>query len=671
MDYRIIREKKFLCSLMLSFLVGFLICLSQGFRFVSYTNDDYMISLLLSKGEAHTLYINYLFSNFLVFLQSVFNGINCFVLVQHILCFISIVILSYIILCNNNSIFGIIISVIFSSLVFLSSILMVQYSQTPVVICVAGVGLMTYAFLRERRRGVRIFQYIIAAIMIVISSLFRIASFEVCLLFSILFLFCVFLRYFFETVDVTNVWKSLFQTIKKFLPLIICFFISCIFAFGANFVSEIILKSDEHYVELSSYNSARMQVDDYETLPYNGNELFYQSNGINSKEELSLYHYDKETYGKDVLKNIADMSSKTLLNGESKVLYSFKKTVYRFIRTIKDIYGNIIKWKEMLGLRINDKVFAFIVLGICTCIIIAVFLLAFLYSKKRQKTINSKRIVFLMLFLLLWLVFFMVVKIRTISLLFIPLCGTVFFLLINSKKYYAECILFSVIPMALYLYQSNFRISYRVSYTFLIPSIFYLLFLVNVKLEKTKNNKKAKYKFIEQMVFCIILTISFSIASIFSYLDFYPKNSMNYELKLREYIDNHPDTVFMNWITINSLIDEGYYNALYVPNVPDNEVMIGWYMYSNYFENHLKETRTENLLLDIIDQNKRIILVENEIMTLEEQEKQYEVFYNNHYFNGEKRVDLETEIIYEYGLQSNNPERNIKRAGVYKVNSIR
>ena len=58
-------------------------------------------------------------------------------------------------------------------------------------------------------------------------------------------------------------------------------------------------------------------------------------------------------------------------------------------------------------------------------------------------------------------------------------------------------------------------------------------------------------------------------------------------------------------------------------------------------------------------------------MTLEEQEKQYEVFYNNHYFNGEKRVDLETEIIYEYGLQSNNPERNIKRAGVYKVNSIR
>ena len=130
-------------------------------------------------------------------------------------------------------------------------------------------------------------------------------------------------------------------------------------------------------------------------------------------------------------------------------------------------------------------------------------------------------------------------------------------------------------------------------------------------------------------------------------------------------------TVFVNWITINCLIDEGYYNALYVPNVPDNEVMIGWYMYSNYFEKHLKETGTENLLLDFIDQNKRIILFENEVTTLEEQEKQYEVFYNTHYYHGEKRVDLETEIIFEYCLQSNNPERNIKRAGVYKVTSIR
>lgn len=95
-------------------------------------------------------------------------------------------------------------------------------------------------------------------------------------------------------------------------------------------------------------------------------------------------------------------------------------------------------------------------------------------------------------------------------------------------------------------------------------------------------------------------------------------------------------TVFVNWITINCLIDEGYYNALYVPNVPDIEVIIGWYMYSNYFEKHLKETGTENLLLDIINQNKRIILMENEIMTLEEQGKQYESFYNTHYFHGEK-----------------------------------
>ena len=111
-------------------------------------------------------------------------------------------------------------------------------------------------------------------------------------------------------------------------------------------------------------------------------------------------------------------------------------------------------------------------------------------------------------------------------------------------------------------------------------------------------------------------------------------------------------TVFVNWITINCLIDEGYYNALYVQNVPDIEVIIGWYMYSNYFEKHLKETGTENLLLDIIDQNKRIILVENEIMTLEKQEKQYESFYNTHYFHGEKRVSLETEIIYTFNKKS-------------------
>ena len=67
-----------------------------------------------------------------------------------------------------------------------------------------------------------------------------------------------------------------------------------------------------------------MRVADYETVPYQGNESFYNSVGIHSQAELSMFGYDKESYNADTLNKIADCSEKIVQDGDSKPVFAIK-----------------------------------------------------------------------------------------------------------------------------------------------------------------------------------------------------------------------------------------------------------------------------------------------------------------------------------------------------------
>ena len=164
-----------------------------------------------------------------------------------------------------------------------------------------------------------------------------------------------------------------------------------------------------------------------------------------------------------------------------------------------------------------------------------------------------------------------------------------------------------------------------------------------------------------------MLLVSFIIPSIWCLNRFYPQCTLNYNMSLRDYINNHSENIFIVGTQTNACVDEGYYNALFVPNIPDNEVLIAWTNSSDFFINDLKKKNINDILLDSINSNIRIVIEENGTNDLIEQKKNYEDFYNVHYFNGNNTVKLDLDKQFNYNIYCENPERSIKKVGVYKV----
>ena len=319
--------------------------------------------------------------------------------------------------------------------------------------------------------------------------------------------------------------------------------------------------------------------------------------------------------------------------------------------------------KERVHLPISNKLFLLMVAVLLFGI--AILFIFLVYKRKtrlgKEKTPKHNYILNTII-ILTWLLFFLITKINDNNFLFLPLFIIVIVAMVFDKvKNHVAYILFTIAPMALYLYQYNFRISYRVSFAFLFPAILYMFCLVDF--QKSRFNRKR----IACMVLYSLLIVSFLFPSIWCLQRFYPQCSLIYDMKLRDYIIDNQDNVFIVNTPTNACVDEGYYNALLVPNIPDNEAMIAWTNSSDSFINDLKEKNINDILLDSINSNIRIVIEENGTNDLIEQKKNYEDFYNVHYFNGNNTVKLELDKQFNYNIYCENPERSIKKVGVYKV----
>lgn len=655
-------DKKFLLSFLLCFIIGGVIFAACGFRFAYYTNDDYQISFYLTKGESHSLYLNYFLSSILSIIQQFVPYINCFIVLQHICCFFSMVIIMYVLLNKMDRIIGLIVSISICSFVFITNILLVQYSQTPIVMCVAGAVLAAYATLFESNKKYRILQITVSIVIIITASLFRFVPFLLCLGFFFLFVFCTIFTLFADTDKSKSYFSRLCMCLRHCFALILVLIISFLVSCGFYLVSETINSSDASYSQYVAYNDARMRVKDYEIVPYEGHEEFYNSIGINSKVELTMLEFDKDLYDAEVLNKIADYSEMIVQDGDSKPVYAIKKTAERLIRSMKDVDETILSIKDAIGLPIENNLFMLLVVTL----VIGLFIL-FIYIKNRltiknKITIKPLEQLLIISIVVAWILFFIVAKINGHNFLFVLLCLIVLVALFfdESHKYLAY-VIFTLAPMSIYLYQFNFRISFRVTFAFLFPSIIFMLFLI--KLPKIK----VPFKELSRLISYFLLSLSFIIISIGSLFLLYPECSLRFDMQLRDYIEEHSDNNFIIRIPTNACVDEGYYNAFLVPDIPENEIMMCWSNSSDYFNNDLKARKIENLLLDSINSNNRIVIEENETNDLEKLKEDYEDFYNIHYFNGNDTIKLELEKSFSYNIQSDASWRNIREVGIYKV----
>ena len=657
---------KFLCSVLICIIIGLIVSVVTGFRFEYYTNDDYQMSNLFKNGEVHNLLINFFLSSVLSFVQQQITFINVFTVLQQICCLFSSVIVVYVLLKKLDAKFALLLSAMICSFIFVSDVLIIQFSQTPVVICVAGVVLAYYASLFETRRKYKLFQLIVSGSIIVIASLFRFTPFGVSAGFAFLFLICVICSNICGSKKSEKFLSGIICSIRKCISLILVIAISFSSAFCLYIFSEIINSSDSSYSKFVEYNNARSRIDDYETAPYEGHEAFYNSVGINSNAELTLFRFDKNKYDAQTLNKIADYSEKVIQGGDSKPVYAIKKAVKRFYNSTKDIYRFILSVKEKINIPISNVLFLFF----CVIILIGIAAFILIVHKKKKPFVKSNknriRQIFGAFIVISWAVFFLITRIMFAQItnhnfLFIPLfliVLTAFF--IDKAQNGFAYLVFSLAPMGLYLYQDSFRMSYRVSFSFLFPAVIFMLVLIEYPKDNASNNKIVKY-----VSYSTVLA-GLALCTVWCVFRFYPQYSLYYDMKLRDYIEESNNTFIVGTST-NACVDEGYYNSMLPPSIPENEIMLAWSNSSDYFENDLKDRQIQDILLDSINSDMRLVLKANEGTDLDEQKQTYEDYYNIHYFNGNKRIKLEIEKQFKYDVYCDNPERSIRKVGVYKV----
>ena len=275
------------------------------------TNDDYIMSILVQHGDAHSIFMNFFLVAFNVLMQKVFTSVNMFMVLQIANALLAFFILDYVFLSKFRGKPGFFVAFVFDALFLYMGIIVVQWTHTAVYLCAAGFSLLYYGFFCEKRKGVRRFQIAAAVVVVLAGACYRFIVFEVSLAFFLLMCGCVFL----ETVLVKkrggeNLKEALIGGIKRFLGIVISIAVITAMVFGVRALGEK-CNASERYAEFKAFNSARVGINDYKVAPYSENEEFYNSIGIVSQNDINTirrYYYDKDFFTTDRLKEISQYS---------------------------------------------------------------------------------------------------------------------------------------------------------------------------------------------------------------------------------------------------------------------------------------------------------------------------------------------------------------------------
>lgn len=653
---KLLTKNKFIFSVIITAVFTLLLLLISGFQVVYSTNDDYLISWLIFNGEEKSFFINYFLQTFLVILQSLLPFVNCFSLFQLIGCFTALISINYVILSQRKGSLSIVLSLLTSVLVCSTSVVVIQWTHTTTLMSIAGFVLLIYSLQNEKRKKYRIFQIMFSSILVVTGSLLRFVAFEICTIFVVIYMLLILIENIIKTKNsfLKRIWASI--KVKKSLILTVIIVIS----FALNIISTVIVNSDNSFIEHQAFNNARAQVTDYSVKNYEGNEEFYNNIDINSKEELDLaliWHIDKNFFDTEKFTAISEYA-----NNSQDIIANLK---YAMIKSVQKIYKVFVDVKTTLNLPINNMVFITII-GLL-CILFAIIWYS-LY-KKLEKDNTTKLTIFLRITAILisiatWNLFVFAFGLNSNSIFtFIVFGLTVVSAIISSRYNFMLSFCLNLFSIALYIYQSYSRISFRVSFTIFIPAIVLIVYaILSTHIEK----KDANNLLITNTVVTIVLVVTVLCSCINIWMYNVIPNICTYDTELNGYIKQNSNEFFFHINKEYAKIDKAYTKPLQPLSYPDNTIPYGgWQTASECYENMLKDHSVECIFFEMIDSdNRRFILSEADgydIVNI------YENHYNSHYASEHKTISLvrekELSVVKTTWFNDNETE-NI---GIYKV----
>ena len=612
------------------------------------TNDDYIMSVLIQAGDDRNIFMNYFLTHLHVVIQRMLPFVNWFSLLQVIFSFAAVTVVNFVLMKKQQGIEGLIFSLIFDFLFVATVMVTVHWTQTTALMCGAGFVLLFYALMLEERRGFKVFQIIVAFFLTVFGSLYRLVAFELSALIFALICLCFFIK---EVSVILNTqkgfFKAFFKTLRRYLSLMICAVLIVCLALGAELFSDKIKEADPDYQGYVDYNYVRSSVNDYKVPNFEDNEEFYRSVGIESKDDLNMVmklHTDKGYFDTARLKAVADYS-------ESKGMGMISATQMA-IRFIKSQIKRFLSVESRMGILLVLGIGGLLGLGLC--------IVLFIFR-------NKLKFLFPILLCVVWFFFMKYYGIKLETVLFLPLilfiALTVFF---YNRYHFLFCAAMSFITMALFFYQNFSRIRYRVSYTFLLPAILFLLFSysrehLQVRFEEPKTFLKVIYA---------VVAVGAS-AAVICYANVKYLNSnlahinIGFDDSVQDYVEEQDDTFFIYTYPLYPVLDSSFFNPLRPSDCPQNTMIYGdWQMASAYYENTLKENHIENLFEEMKNSpDKRIII---SLSSSFDYVAMYESYYNAHYAEEGETVKLIEEAHFEPEYD-NTSESYRKYIGIFKV----
>lgn len=640
-------EKRLLFALIISFLTAIIFSVVSGFRYVYEGKDDYVMSMLIADGDSNSLFLNYFLTVSFVKIQSFFSTINVFGLSQQLNCFLSSIIIGYVFLSKYNNGFGVLLASAQSIIIFGTSIIMIQWTQTATIMCSAGLILLVHSFRFEERKRIKAIHICVSLALVIIGSFYRFTASLVCFAFFALYVFCFLLEEVMKAKGRDRFTHSLFITLKRNAVLLLAIVAVISASFGFWILSDNIKGNIQGNDEYVYYNNGRSKVTDYDVAPYEGNESFFNGIGILSKEDYNMMckaHIDRDYYNAEKLNAVGDYSSEyySVNNAVSKVEYALKKT-------IKQEYRTLLKLKEFLPVNMSNKAFLALV-GIIAVLFIA-FAVLFLVRARKQNILKFRKRLSLfssIVLSLIWINFVVVFGVDSSNILFLPIMAfAVLTVYISNRYQHIFCYLFSIATITLYCYQKWFRFSFRVSCTFLLPSLFFLVLLfdsgnIRANLMDMMRNQGKKIKkglFACAVAVSMLLTVSVE-SCVWSNL--YIDNTVtcsNDKTDILSFFEEHPETLFVHKTSVYAYFDEAYYNPDLLPSFPDNTLnYAGWNIASAGYDRLLAEKGVTNLFEQMIDnEHMQFVLIENEDFDVAHM---YEEYYNIHYAKNGKHIRI-------------------------------
>ncbi len=607
-----IAKSDFCISAILTAVTFFICLLVSNFNVIYATTDDLGTELMAVKGYL-TPFISYFLSVAIIKLQTVFTKVNVFILLQIILNVVSVFAISFCFLKRFNkkaiSIFCIfIINLLFAY----TSFVLLQFTQTATIVCTAGYLIIFTVFKIETVKGKKIAGYIIGTLFILMSALIRTSCFYSVTLIFIIYTLCDLYMY----IGNKRIKKDLLaEVFNKYIKVAVVCAFACILALGATRLSNYFLDLPQNIQGLRQYNTIRSQVEDYDIVPYENNEEFYNSIDIYSQNDLDILQgwvLDQDFFNSDRLSAIADYSS------------DYRSGKMGVLRAVNLVYDMVCQYTSVFSLE------GFLI----TLILCAIIGLAVLFIFR-----NKLKMLFPFMFLISFLAY--IVLRRSAPVLLIPLVAIAFItgLFFNRRHFVCITAIYGVV-LSLTFYMSLTRISFRTVHSVCLPAIICMFLLIDkANLQKRYQNiSKNNVKKILSSASVVVLTLICMLTAYMIPKTAYVKTPSP-NAALNKTIENDAEHLFVTDVDSGvSIIMGNSDSPLRVPYRCDNVLIYGSMVGSPYFEDVKDSFGVSHLLPDMIDNDNVYYLIS--VDKTEKMEKM-EQYFNDHYAENNEQVTFD------------------------------